>query len=202
MGEAVNEPLIETGIQLARPALTCASHQVLGVDPGLAELGLAILQFGSGKPRVVDTLKLSTTSSLSFSARLARLRDGVLEFTSGVTLACVAVEDQEPGRMGARKLGINTASSERVRDVAGGLHFLFSCPVVSPTPQTVNSIMSYRARRGAAYEEQRKARKDAVRRWVERFLGFEAPNDHVADAIAVAIAGERMWRAKRLRGGK
>jgi Holliday junction resolvasome RuvABC endonuclease subunit len=196
----VNEPLIETGIVLEKPALTCVSRQVLGVDPGLAELGLAILNFGTGKPRVVDTLKLTTTNALKFSERLKRLRDGVLEFTSGVTITCVAIEDQEPGRMGARKIGINSASAERVRDVAGGLHFLFTCPVVSPRPQLVNSVMGYRARRGVSHDEQRKARKAATRRWVEWFLGFEAPNDHVADAITIAVAGERLFRRARAGG--
>jgi len=148
-------------------------RRVLGVDPGTAAVGLAVVE--GGRPPVVvwaDTLR--TPAGLAPEGRLRRLHLGVEE----------AIREHGPSVMAVERLlwGRNTQSAMAVARASGVLMLAGAqagLPVHEYAPLEVKMAVTGLGN----------ASKEAVRRSLERILGIkDVPSDpDAADALAVAV---------------
>jgi len=158
---------------------------VLGVDPGTAAVGLAVLRGGPSHLRVLWAGTLRTPAGLASEQRLRRLHDGVVR----------AIREHGPGAMAVERLlwGRNTESAMAVAQASG-------------------VIMLAAAEAGIAVEEYAplevkmavtgvgNASKEDVRRSLSRTLRIDGVPDeaNAADATAVAVCHIQQSRLRGL----
>lgn len=156
---------------------------VLGVDPGTAAVGLAVLRRGS-PPSVVWAGTLHTPPGLSSERRLRRLHEGVAK----------AIRDHGPAAVALERLlwGRNTESAMAVAQASG-------------------VIMLAAAEAGIAVEQYAplevkmavtgvgNASKEDVRRSLSRILRMEGVPEQPDAADAAAVAACHLQQS-RLRG--
>lgn len=150
--------------------------RILGIDPGLAIVGWAIVDFDNdGKPTPVDYGAIITEKGLRVEQRLLEISNDMEEI----------IKEFEPDRCGIETLLFyNNSKTAIVVGEARGVVLLSleknSIPIHDFTPlQVKSSITGYG-----------KADKKQVQESVKMVCGLrEIPKpDDVADAIAVAIA--------------
>jgi crossover junction endodeoxyribonuclease RuvC len=170
---------------------------VVGIDPGMAFLGLAVLEVGPQRSRV---LRAETVASKpkdgTDEERLDAIADRILDAVDTFEPHAIAYENQagvtagkERGGAGAR----STSSSRRVHEVTGIARCaarLFALPCYVLAPSSVKLAVLGRGGGNAS-----KARvKDAVR----ILFGVPRCSEHAADAVATAIAGARLHYTRAL----
>ena len=69
-------------------------YRVVGVDPGLAHLGLGAVEEARREARLLGSRLVKTSPSMSAPARLGALRDGVMAFLSEHRPDAVVLESQ------------------------------------------------------------------------------------------------------------
>jgi crossover junction endodeoxyribonuclease RuvC len=177
-----------------------ATTTVMGIDPGLAFLGLAVLEASpTARPRVLllETVA-STPKDGTDEERLDAIANRILDAIDKYTPAAIAYENQsgvtagkERGGSGAR----STSSSRRVHEVTGIARCaarLFELPCYVLAPSSVKLAVLGRGGGNAS-----KARvKDAVR----MLYGVPRCSEHAADAVAVAVAAARLHYMRALMG--
>ena len=162
---------------------------VLGVDPGTAALGLAVLEATATGPRIRCSETLRTPSGLDPGARLRRIHQGVRDAIVAHRPQAVAVERLLWGR--------NVNSAMQVARASGVVLLAAAeagVPVQEYAPLEVKMAVTGS---GAAP-------KEAVRRSLERgfrLAGVPAePN--AADAVAVAVCHLQQARVRARAGGR
>jgi crossover junction endodeoxyribonuclease RuvC len=167
-----------------------APGPVLGVDPGTASVGLAIVNGGGGRgrPAVLWTETLRTPPGLSAAERLRRIYGGVR----------AAIAEQRPEAVAVERLmwGRNTGSAMEVARASGVILLAAAeagVPVEEYAPLEVKMSVT-----GVG-----NAPKPQVRRGLLRILGAEGlPTDpDAADAVAVAVCHLHQSGLRRLTGG-
>lgn len=77
-----------------KPARSGQPLRVVGIDPGLANLGLGAVEEAGGEPRLLGSLLLKTSARDSSASRLLKLRLAVVEFLGQHRPQAIAVEGQ------------------------------------------------------------------------------------------------------------
>jgi crossover junction endodeoxyribonuclease RuvC len=158
--------------------------RVLGVDPGTAAVGLAVVQDGP-RPVVVWAETLRTPAGLASESRLRHHHIGVTE----------AMRVHRPVVMALERLlwGRNTESAMAVARATGVIMLAAAeagIPVEEYAPLEVKMAVT-----GVG-----NATKDAVRRALARIIGIrEVPDDpDAADAVAVAVCHLQQAKLRRI----
>ncbi|TMK82944.1 MAG: crossover junction endodeoxyribonuclease RuvC [Actinobacteria bacterium] len=158
---------------------------VLGVDPGTASVGLAVVGRGGGRPSVRWAGTLRTPAGLRPEARLRLLHEGVGE----------AIRLHRPTVMALERLlwGRNTQSAMAVARASGVIMLAASeagIPAEEYAPLEVKMAVT-----GVG-----NASKSDVRRSLDRVLGVSGvPTDpDAADAVAVAVCHLQQSRLRDL----
>jgi crossover junction endodeoxyribonuclease RuvC len=172
---------------------------VIGIDPGMAFLGLAVLEVKLQSRRL---LRLETFASTpkdgTDEERLDRIADRILDAIDTFKPDAIAYENQSGVTAGKEQDGEgarSTASSRRVHEVTGIARCaarLFELPCYVLAPSSVKLAVLGRGGGRAS-----KARvKDAVR----TCFGVPRCSEHAADAVAVAVAAARQHHMRALMG--
>lgn len=145
---------------------------VLGIDPGLANTGYAVVRRVGSRMDVMAHGTLRTGASTPPEQRLLALHDG---------LAAV-IGDHHPDAAAIEAFFVHPVSKAAMGMAAARGALLVSCAhsglaVAEYTPTAIKQAVSGNGRAG----------KDQVRAMVARLTGVETQTDHAADAIAVAI---------------
>jgi Holliday junction resolvasome RuvABC endonuclease subunit len=156
-----------------------------GIDPGLAAMGIARIQReGSGwKATLCETVRTEPSSPLD-----TRLHMLWSMMPSGSVLA---VESQHGARAGQQRAGITSAKAQMVERVMGVIWVRAFMSIarypIEVTPAFVRKCLGLK----------NNATKQQVRAVVTRLVrGIPArASEHAIDAVAIAIAGERVDRA-------
>lgn len=147
---------------------------VLGVDPGIANLGYAIVRrTPKGFILVVSGL-IKTPSKIEMGGRLKMISDQVLDQMKRHTPDLIAIERVFHNR--------NISSSLKTAKAIGVIELLsaeLSIPAVEILPQQVKSVLGL----------GRSMSKEGVQIVVSKLFNLPKLNNHVADAAACAIAG-------------
>jgi|SRR5438034_4029753 len=161
---------------------------VLGVDPGTAAIGLAVLQRGGDRTVVVWAGTLRTPAGLAPELRLRRLHQGVAK----------AIQDHRPGALALERLlwGRNTRSAMAVAQASGVIMLAAAeagIPVAEYAPLEVKMAVT-----GVG-----DASKEDVRRSLSRILRIDGVPDEpdAADAAAVAVCHLQQSRLRDLVNG-
>jgi crossover junction endodeoxyribonuclease RuvC len=156
---------------------------VLGIDPGTAAVGLAVVATGV-RPVVVWATTLRTPGGLAPEARLHQLYTGVRE----------AISAHQPGVMALERLlwGRNTESAMAVARASGVAMLAAADAGISVEEYAPLEVKM-------AVTGVGNASKQAVRRSLVRVLGVqEVPTDpDAADAVAVAVCHLNQARLRR-----
>ena len=155
----------------------CTSFTAVGVDPGLAATGIAVIEVieGKGYTRTWDTL--STKSKEPISKRLEVLYNGIVEIFTKWNASVLIVEDvfflpKFP------KAAMQLGAVHGILNLAAALK---NIEVVEMKPTEVKKALTGNGR----------APKDQVERAVRRMCGIteEIKPDHASDALALAVVG-------------
>jgi crossover junction endodeoxyribonuclease RuvC len=158
---------------------------VLGVDPGMASIGLAAVERRAGSPRVSWSATLRTPAGLGTSQRLRLIYAGLRDAIATVSPSAMAVERLMWGR--------NTGSAREVARASGVILLAAAdagIPVEEYAPLEVKMAVT-----GVG-----NASKEQVRRSLVRVLSASGVPDepNAADAVAVAVCHLQQARFRRL----
>ena len=158
---------------------------VLGVDPGTAAVGLAVVDSAGPKPSVRWAATFRTPAGLAAHDRLRRIHGAV----------CQAIEDHRPEAMAIERLmwGRNTQSAMDVSRATGVI--LLAAAQAGLSVEEYPPLQVKMAVTGIG-----NAPKEAVRRSLTRVFGMEGvPSEpDAADAVAVAVCHLQQARMRRL----
>ena len=152
------------------------THRILGVDPGLRTTGYGVIEFASGRSRLLEAGVVKPKVSGTLEQRLRELHEGM----------CAVVASTQPSVMVVEELyttyknpltAIMMGHARGVLCLAGAQHGV-------PVHTLAHSLVK-RALVGSGA-----ARKDQVNQMVTQLLGLRRrpePND-VSDALALALA--------------
>jgi crossover junction endodeoxyribonuclease RuvC len=149
-------------------------HPVLGIDPGTASVGMAIVEGTPARPTVRWCTTLRTPAGMAIGARLQRIYAGVREALDTNGAGAVALERLMWGRNTNSAMEVSRASGVIVLAAAdAGLNVEEYAPL--EVKMAVTGV-------GNASKEQ-------VRRGLAQILGADAvPKEpDAADAVAVAL---------------
>jgi|SRR5581483_5931013 len=159
--------------------------RVLGVDPGVATVGLAVLERGSGGPRLVWAGTVRTPAGAEEASRLRAIHDAVVE----------AIARQRPGSVAVERVAWNRnqVSALSVARATGVVLLAASeagLPVDEYGPLEVKMAVTGM---GVADKAQ-------VRSALSRFHGLRGVPDQpdAADAVAVALCHLQQARMRRV----
>jgi crossover junction endodeoxyribonuclease RuvC len=157
---------------------------VLGVDPGLASTGLAVVRSGGGRIEVAWSRTVRTPAGLAEPARLRlvyiALRDAISEHRP----QAVAVERVMWGRNVGSAMDVARATGVAMLAAADA-----GLPVEEYAPLEVKMAVA-----GVG-----NATKDQVRRALARIHGLDAPDQpDAADAVAVALCHLQQSRLRNV----
>jgi crossover junction endodeoxyribonuclease RuvC len=149
--------------------------RVLGIDPGLATVGIGIIDSdNSGEYELVDWFTIETPKGLSLPSRLLEIQSDLLEVIKKYKPDLAAVEKLyfEVNR----KTAIDVAQARGVIIVnleASGI------PIIEPTPLELKSTIT-----GDGHAD-----KKQMQDMIEITLGEKCTSDDAADALGLAIYG-------------
>ncbi|MFN8110572.1 MAG: crossover junction endodeoxyribonuclease RuvC [Thermoleophilia bacterium] len=145
---------------------------VLGIDPGLANTGYALVVASSGKMRALDHGTIRTKPSTPHAERLRFIHDQIAALCSRGDITGVAVESWFVHPVSRAAMGMaETRGAVMVAAAGAGV------PVTEYSPNTVKQSVT-----GSG-----SADKAQVRAMVARLCGDRPGTDHAADAMALAI---------------
>lgn len=145
---------------------------ILGIDPGLASTGWALVERSGSRLRTVDCGTLRTSPRAPHAERLRTLFDGVSDVLRRGPLGGAAVESWFIHPVSKAAMGMAEARGAVLVAIASA-----GVQVVEYPPTEIKLAVTGSGR----------ADKDQVRAMVTRLTGHDAPGDHAADAIAAAI---------------
>lgn len=146
--------------------------RVLGIDPGLARTGYAVVDGAAGRLRLLDAGRLDTAPDSDMGTRLVQLAD-LLGGVIGAHAPDVAALEQ-------LFFSTNRRTAMRVSEARGVILFAVAragLPVAEYTPaQVKQAVCGY----GGAAKQQ-------VARMTHALLALQGTRDDVADACAIAV---------------
>lgn len=145
---------------------------ILGVDPGLASTGYAVVSGGPGRPRVVAWGVIRTAPATPHAERLREIHDRLAEVLLQHPVEGAAIESWYIHRPSKSAMGMGEARGAAQVALAGA-----GIPVAEYTPNAVKQAVTGSGTAG----------KDQVRDMVARLTGVTATSDHASDAMALAI---------------
>jgi crossover junction endodeoxyribonuclease RuvC len=145
---------------------------VLGIDPGLASTGWALVARSGSALRVLASGTLKTSPRTPHAERLRSLFDGVTGVIAEHDVTGAAVESWFIHPVSKAAMGMAEARGALLVAIANA-----GVEVVEYPPTEIKLAVTGSGR----------ADKDQVRAMVARLANHEAPSDHAADAIAAAI---------------
>jgi crossover junction endodeoxyribonuclease RuvC len=146
----------------------------MGIDPGFAIVGIAVLDSAQGKISVSDYTAVTTAAGQPFERRLTEIYDDMSFLMDKFRPDCVAVERLYFTTN--RTTAIDVAQARGIILLAAAQHGALVCEY---TPlQVKQAVTGYG-----------KATKNQVQEMTKRILGLKAvpKPDDVADALAIAI---------------
>lgn len=164
--------------------------RVLGIDPGTALMGYAVLAAASPRPAALAYGHLATPAGMPVADRLLHLYNGVRDLIARWRPDLLAVEELFFGRNVTTAIHVGQARGVVLLAAAQA-----GVPVAEFTPAQVKQAVAGWGR----------ADKGQVQRMVQLQLGLAEPPrpDDVADAVAVALTGlvAQPLAARLARGG-
>lgn len=158
---------------------------VLGLDPGTATLGFAVLSEEQGRPKLLEAGAIRTSPRQDLGARLQAIHRGIAEVVARHTPSELAIEKLFFGRNATSAVAVGQARGVAILAAAErGL------PVVEYTPAEIKqSVANYG-----------NARKEQIQEMVRILLGLPTviQPDDAADAAAIAICHLHARRGQRL----
>lgn len=145
---------------------------ILGIDPGLASTGWAVVVREGSRLRVLEHGMVRTSPRAEHAARLRALHDGIAELLVRHAVSGAAVESWFVHPVSRAAMGMAEARGAIMVALAGA-----GVAVTEYAPNAVKQGVTGQGR----------ADKAQVRAMVARLVGVEPPTDHVADAMALAI---------------
>jgi len=145
---------------------------ILGVDPGLASTGYAVVSGAPGAPRVVAWGVITTTPDTAHATRLRQIHDALAEVMLQHPVTGAALETWHIHQHSRAAMG--TAEARGAAQVA------LACAGIAVEEYAPNAIKQ-------AVTGSGRADKAQVRAMVERLTGVRATSDHAADAMAAAL---------------
>lgn len=160
---------------------------VLGIDPGLAALGWALVEIAPA-PVIVGAATVRTSAADPIERRIA----DIVRALPWETADLIAIEDQRGAYAGHQQRGTTSAAARLVLLVQGvAMGLCHYAPIVLVTPQQAQRAVTAQGRR---------ADKGSVAAYVATMPGCPARiSQHAADAVAVAVAGGRVMRMRARR---
>ncbi|OGR83666.1 MAG: crossover junction endodeoxyribonuclease RuvC [Elusimicrobia bacterium RIFCSPHIGHO2_02_FULL_57_9] len=160
------------------------SSTVLGIDPGVSETGWAVLDNGSGSPRLVDSGLIKTSPRTELPERLRFIHSSLVEIIDRHSPGAVAIEEM---------FFLKAAYTIRGTLQARGVILLAAAqarrPISEYNPRTVKMALTGS---GTAVKAQ-------MQQLVRTALGLceLLKPDDVADAAAIALCHLRSQRVKK-----
>ncbi|HMM49556.1 MAG TPA: crossover junction endodeoxyribonuclease RuvC [Miltoncostaeaceae bacterium] len=145
---------------------------VLGIDPGLASTGYAVVEGGPSRLRVRTAGTLRTGPRTPHPARLRSIHDAVLALIGEHPIDSAAIEAWFVHPVSRSAMAMAEARGAIMVAIAGA-----EIEIAEYTPNTIKQAVTGQ---GAADKAQ-------VRAMVTRLTGTDGDSDHAADAIAAAI---------------
>ena len=148
----------------------------LGIDPGIANTGLAVVVFEKHDYTLEKTKLVKSTPKHSESIRLLKIYEAVYEIlnTKGLDITAVAIEKVFHNKNVSSS--ITTGKAIGAALTAAAQHDI---PVIELTPQQVKNASGL----------SNKANKDNLIRAASGIFKTEITNHHVADAVLCALCG-------------
>jgi crossover junction endodeoxyribonuclease RuvC len=143
---------------------------VIGVDPGLASTGYALLAGPPQRPRAVAVGTLKTSPRQAHPERLRVLHDGIAALVGEHGVEAAAIESWF----------IHPMSRSAMAEARGAIIVALARAGVEVVEYSPNTIKQSVTGSGSADKGQ-------VRAMVRRLTGAEPETDHAADALAAAI---------------
>ena len=156
--------------------------KVLGVDPGIAHTGIAVVSCENYKYRLLKTHLVKTSPQECTGQRLSSISDAVKGIIAEYDLEAVCVE-----RVYHNKNVNSSISTGKVIGLCEILAFDAGIPSELLTPQQVKAASGF----GGS------ADKKTVLRVSSRLFGKKIKSHHLADASLVALAGCLRLRCKK-----
>lgn len=168
--------LIPAAVRGGWLATTVSGHPdaacVLGIDPGLASTGYALLSGPPSRPRVVVLGTVRTSPRTAHPHRLRAIHDEVAALVAGHIVEAAAIEAWFVHPVSRSAMGMAEARGAILVALAGA-----GVEVVEYSPNTIKQSVT-----GSG-----SADKLQVRAMVGRITGAAPETDHAADALAAAI---------------
>lgn len=167
---------------------------VLGVDPGLAACGLALVRIEGTVRTLVTSVTVYTLPSVPFEERLDEIAVAALPLLKQAAL--LGLEEQGDAWHGNEERGDTNAAARKVQDVASvlrGLAIALGVPRRVMRPQTIRKLIGL-----SASTKGKEATGAIVRRLVDGVPPVKQISKHAIDGIAQAIAAEKEHHASSL----
>jgi crossover junction endodeoxyribonuclease RuvC len=145
---------------------------VIGVDPGLASTGYAVVTGSGVRPRVLALGTIRTSPRAPHPERLRAIHDGVAALVAADEVTAAAVESWFVHPVSRAAMGMAEARGAILVALAGA-----SIEVTEYAPNTIKQAVTGQGGAGKAQ----------VRAMVRRLAGADPRGDHEADALAAAI---------------
>ena len=167
-------PAEATSLGRSRPPRREGIHVtcVLGVDPGLASTGYAVLEGGPSRMRVRALGTVRTSPRQDHPARLRAIHDVIAALPVEHDVDSAVVESWFVHPISRSAMAMAEARGAIMVALAGA-----GLEVVEYAPNTIKQAVTGHGGAG----------KDQVRSMVARLVGVDADSDHSADALAAAI---------------
>lgn len=159
--------------------------RILGIDPGFATIGFAVLEADRGNCRLVQYGTITTPSGMDFAKRLHMIYDDMVELLDRFSPDVVAIEELFWGHNVTTGIGVSHGRGVILLSVAQrGISIHEYTPM-----QIKQAVVGY----GLATKQQ-------VMDMTKRILKMErvAKPDDAADAIAVALCHGRSATSRLL----
>jgi crossover junction endodeoxyribonuclease RuvC len=159
---------------VVRHATYLAIVKVVGIDPGTAACGYAVVAEANGRLTALEHGCWRTASGLPLEARLKRIYDGVKELIEVHEPDAVALEESF--------VGVDARTALSVGQARGAVLVACAAAGVASREYPPNRVKSMVCGYGHADKAQ-------IQRMVKTLLGLPRPPTphHAADALAVAI---------------
>ncbi|MBJ7454941.1 MAG: crossover junction endodeoxyribonuclease RuvC [Thermoleophilia bacterium] len=145
---------------------------VIGIDPGLASTGYALIAGPPSRPRVVAIGTVKTSPRTDHPLRLRALHDAIADLCCDHPVEAAAIEAWFVHPVSRSAMGMAEARGAILVALAGA-----GVDVVEYSPNTIKQSVT-----GSG-----SADKVQVRTMVQRLTGTAPETDHAADALAAAI---------------
>ncbi len=145
---------------------------ILGIDPGLASTGYAVVERSGSRLRPVDWGVIHTEPAAPHATRLVEIYARVTDLIAAYSIEAAAIESWFVHPVSRAAMGMAESRGAILVAIAGA-----GIEIVEYSPNTIKQSVTGNGR----------ADKVQVRAMVERLAGVDPGSDHAGDAMAAAI---------------